>query len=196
MSAALDHRAALPPAEGRRYSLSIGRLQRGVLWLFILVSCVAFIEPSPYEIMFLVTLFVFLVTGLRVNRKILPMVGFLLVFNIGGVLSLIPFMDEPPSVRFIAVGVYLMFTSVLFAALMSDDALGRLDTIRKGYIASAWITATAGIAGYFNVAGLGEYLTLFGRASGTFKDPNVFGPFLVLPVLFCIQMMLTRRWGP
>jgi len=177
----------------RQYSLSISALQRGVLWLFLFCGCFALIEPSPYEIMFLVTVFVFLITGLRINAKVLPLLLLLLVFNIGGIFSLIPFMDEAPSVRFIAVGIYLMFTSLLFAALMSDDAEGRLSTMRAALIASAWLAAVAGILGYFNVAGLGQFLTLYGRASGTFKDPNVYGPYLVLPIIFIMQSVLLRR---
>lgn len=192
MSAIADHpgREASPP---RQYSLSIGKMQRFVLWLFVFCGCFALIEPSPYEVMFLVTVFVFLVTGLRINARIIPLMVLLLVFNIGGIFSLIPFMDEPASVRFIAVGIYLMFTSFLFAALMSDDAEARLDTMRTGLIASAWLAATAGIIGYFNVGGLGDALTLYGRASGTFKDPNVYGPYLVLPIIFVMQAVLTRR---
>ena len=186
---------AAAAAGQRAYTLSIPRLQRAVLWFFVLCGCFAIIEPSPYEVMFLVTVFVFMITGLQINRKLIPLVALLLLYNIGGVFSLIPFMDEGPSVRFIAVGVYLMFTAFLFAALMSEDAERRLDTIRSGYIASAWIAATAGVVGYFNVGGLGEFLTLYGRASGTFKDPNVFGPFLVLPILLVIQMALTARIG-
>lgn len=183
------------PAGGRHYSLSIGRVQRFVLWLFVFCGCFALFEPSPYEVMFIVTLFVFMVTGLRINAKLLPMVVLLLLFNIGGIFSLIPFMDEPDSVRFIVVGVYLMFTAILFAVLLSDDAEGRLNTIRQGMIASAWLAASAGIIGYFNVGGLGEYLTLYNRASGTFKDPNVFGPFLVLPIVFVVQAILLKRIG-
>ncbi len=179
----------------RRYSLSIGRLQRAVLWFFVACGSIAVIEPSPYEFMFLVAVFVFLITGIRINRKVLPLVVLLLLFNIGGVISLIPFMDERDSVRFIAVGVYLMFTAILFAALMCEDTEGRLRTILSGYIAGAWIAATAGIIGYFNIAGLGESLTLWGRASGTFKDPNVMGPFLVLPIVFLAQMILVGKIG-
>ncbi len=193
MSAAAGHPGA--GATRRQYGLSIGRLQRSVLWLFVFSGCFALIEPSPYEVMFLVTAFVFLITGLRINARVIPLIFILLIFNIGGVFSLIPFMDEAPSVRFIAVGVYLMFTAFLFAALMSDDAVNRLDTITKALTASAWLAATAGIVGYFDIAGLGEYLTLYGRAAGTFKDPNVFGPYLVLPVIFIVQAVLLGRIG-
>ncbi len=179
----------------RQYGLPIASLQRGVLWLFVFCGCFALIEPSPYEVMFLVTVFIFLITGLRINAKVVPLIFILLIFNIGGIFSLIPFMDEAPSVRFIAVGVYLMFTAFLFAALMSDDAMSRLDTMAKALVASAWLAATAGIIGYFDVGGVGEYLTLYGRAAGTFKDPNVFGPYLVLPVIFVMQAVLLGRIG-
>lgn len=184
--------AALP---ARQYSLSIAGLQRSVLWLFVFCGCFALIEPSPYEVMFLVTVFIFLITGLRMNVKIVPLIMLLLIFNIGGIFSLIPYMDEPASVRFIVVGIYLMFTSFLFATLMSNDAPGRLQTMARALIASAWLASIAGIIGYFNVGGVGEYLTLYGRASGTFKDPNVFGPYLVLPIVFVIQAMLIGRMG-
>jgi O-antigen ligase len=193
LSTVADSTGAL---EGRRqYSLSIAKLQRAVLFLFVLCSCIAVIEPSPYEVMFLVTVFVFLITGLRINQLVLPLIGLLLLYNIGGVFALIPFMDEGLSVRFIAVSVYLMFTAFLFAALMSDDALRRLDVMRAGLTCAAWVAAAAAIAGYFNIAGLGPYLTLNGRASGTFKDPNVLGPYLVIPVVMIIQMILIRRMG-
>jgi hypothetical protein len=34
-------------------------------------------------------------------------------------------------------------------------------------------------------------LLLYGRAKGTFKDPNVLGPYLVLPALLCIRRVLS-----
>jgi hypothetical protein len=196
LSVAVEPGYGMATAAGpRQYSLSIARLQRGVLWFFVFCGCFALIEPSPYEVMFLVTVFVFMVTGLRVNAKVIPLVVILIVFNIGGIFSLIPFMDEPASVRFIAVGVYLMFTAFLFAALMSDDAAGRLETMRRGLIASAWLATTAGLLGYFDIAGLGSLFSVNDRASGTFKDPNVLGPYLVLPLIFIIQAILLRRIG-
>jgi hypothetical protein len=60
---------------------------------------------------------------------------------------------------------------------------------------AAVIAAVLGIIGYFNVGGLGHYFTLYenSRASGPFKDPNVFGPFLVPPVVWLCQDLLLRR---
>jgi hypothetical protein len=51
------------------------------------------------------------------------------------------------------------------------------------------------IIGYFNVGGLGPYFTLYenSRAAVPFKDPNVFGPFLVPPIVWLCQDLLLRR---
>jgi hypothetical protein len=76
--------------------------------------------------------------------------------------------------------------------VLSEDTLARLDMLRRGLIVGALIAATAGIAGYFSlVPGGHDLLTLYDRASGTFKDPNVFGAFLILPALFALQSVVS-----
>lgn len=55
--------------------------------------------------------------------------------------------------------------------------------------------AAAGIVGYFDlVPGAYDLFTRFGRAAGTFKDPNVFGPFLVAPFLYALHVAIERPW--
>lgn len=187
------------PQEGaaRRRGLTISHaaIKRGTLWLLMAVSFVALVEPSPYEFVFPITLLVFAITGIRFSQKLLPMAMLLLVYNIGGAIALIPWMDEPASVRFTAVSVYLMITAIFFAAIMAEDPLGRLETLRKGYLFAAWCAGLAAVLGYFDVGGLYDVLTYAGRASGTFKDPNVLGPFLVLPLTYLLHAILTGRIG-
>jgi hypothetical protein len=88
-----------------------------------------------------------------------------------------------------------MITAIFLAAIMADDTLARLETLRRGYLFAAWCAGFAAVLGYFNVAGLGGVFTLYGRASGTFKDPNVLGPFLVPPIVFALQHILIGRLG-
>ena len=182
-------------APRRRLTISHAALKRGALWLLTASSFVALIEPSPYEIAFLLVLLVFALTGIRFSQKLLPLALLLLLFNLGGTFSLIPWMDEPDSVRFVAVSVYLMITAIVLAAIMADDAPARLNTLRKGYLFATWCAGTAAILGYFDIAGLGSIFTLYGRASGTFKDPNVLGPYLVLPIVYVLHHMLTGKTG-
>ncbi len=196
MSALADRELRGGRAGPRRPSISHAAIQRGTLWLLIALSSFVIIEPAPYELVFLVALLVFALTGgLRFSQTLLPMAVLLLVYNIGGVISLIPWMDEEPSARFTAVSVYLMITAIFFAAILREDPLARLETIRKAYLFAAWGAALAAVLGYFNIAGLYDSFTYAGRASGTFKDPNVLGPFLVLPIVYVLQQVLTGRLG-
>lgn len=189
MSAVVTGTTAAPG----RYTVPLAALQRRVLWLLLACGCIGFIEPSPYEVAFLLAVGVFAISGLRMSYKLIPLVIFLLLYNVGGVFSLVPWMSEEPSVRFIAVSVYLMITAIFFGAIMTDDPVGRLDAMRRGYLFAGWVAGLAGLVGYFDIGGLGSYFTLFGRASGTFKDPNVFGPFLVLPTVYILMRVLTGK---
>jgi hypothetical protein len=80
--------------------------------------------------------------------------------------------------------------------VISEDTAARLDMLRRGLVVGAMIAATLGIAGYFNlVPGGHDLLTLYDRARGTFKDPNVFGAFLILPALLVLQSVVSDRFG-
>lgn len=179
----------------RRLAISYAALKRGTLWLLTASSGFALIEPSPYELVFLLAVFVFTLTGIRFSQKLLPLAVLLLAYNLGGAFSLIPWLDDPDAVRFTAVSAYLMITAIFIAGMMAEDAAGRLETLRKGYLFAAWCAGLAGVLGYFNIAGLGDVFTLYGRASGTFKDPNVLGTFLALPIVYALQRALTGQSG-
>ncbi len=184
-------RAARDPA----YSVDAATLQRGVLWAFVASGASASIEPSPYEFMFLFAVLALGAATLRFHRAMIPMIVTLALYNAGGMLALVPFVDEPKSDMFVAISSYVALTSIFFAAIVAKDPLSRMRTIRSGYVATGVVAAILGILGYFDVAGLGEHFTRYDnlRAAGPFKDPNVFGPFLVPPIVFLLQDVLIGR---
>lgn len=175
--------------------IRIEKLRQFVLWTYLAVSGFASIEPSPYELMFVVSLFVFAKGGVRFDKMMAPMIVCLLVFNAGGLLSLIPWIDEKESVVFIVITIYIAISTIFFAAIVAEAPLARMAAIKSGYIWAGLISALLGIVGYFNIAGTGAYFTLYDntRAMGAFKDPNVFGPFLVPPVVWLFQGILLRK---
>ncbi len=191
---AAPRRAAQPvapaaPVASRRVPAIAISLLHGALFLTILGSFLVFIEPSPYEVLSALLVFTCFLAGVTLDRKLLPLVILLLLYNLGGAFALIPVIGDEPSRRFILISFYMAFTAIIFAMIFSTDCVRRGEILRKAYILAGVCAALAGIVGYFK--GI-DILTLYGRARGTFKDPNVYGPFMILPMLFLLQSFLAR----
>ncbi len=169
-------------------------LQRTLVWLLGASGSIVFIEPSPYELVTLLAAIIFFATGLRLRPVFIPLLLLLFLVNLGYSIGAIPVMDKPQVANWVATSWYMAMTVVFLAMVVSEDTSARLDMLRHGLIAGALVTATAGIAGYFNVVpGQHDLLTLYGRARGTFKDPNVLAAFLILPALFVLQSVVSNR---
>src|SRR6202140_2822737 len=174
----------------------VAALQRALVWLVGASSAIVFIEPSPYELVTLAATVIFFATGLRLRLVFMPLLLLLFLVNIGYSISAASLMDKPEVANWIATSCYMAFTVIFLAMVLSEDTAARLDMIRRGLTVGALIAATAGIAGYFNlVPGGHNLLTLYDRASGTFKDPNVLGAFLILPALFALQSVVCDGFG-
>jgi O-Antigen ligase len=171
-------------------------LQRALVWLVGASGAIVFIEPSPYELMTLAAAVIFFATGLRLRLVFMPLLLLLFLLNVGYSIGAIPFLDRPEVATWIATSWYMAVTVIFFAMVVSEDTTARLDMLRRGLIVGALIASVSGIAGYLNlVPGGHDLLTLYERARGTFKDPNVLGAFLILPALFVLQSVVSDGLG-
>ncbi len=133
-----------------------------------------------------------LVAGVRFERPITPLLVLLLMWNVAGLISLINVADQEQTIQFAITSVYLAVAALLFACLFANNTMTRLKTLRSAYILTAIFTTLFGLAVYAQLLP-GEDLFLWsGRVRSTFKDPNVFGPFLTLPTLLLIEAMVMR----
>src|ERR1700754_2529237 len=175
---------------------AIASLQRALLWSVGAAGAIVFIEPSPYEFATLAALIIFLATGLRMRLVFIPLLLCLTLLNIGYTIGAVPFLDKSEVANWIATSWYMAVTVMFFAMVISEDTEARLDMLRRGLVVGAMIASLAALGGYFNlVPGGHDLLTLYERARGTFKDPNVLGAFLVLPALFVLQSVVSDRFG-
>jgi hypothetical protein len=171
-------------------------LQRVLVWLVAASSSIVFIEPSPYEVMSLGAALAFCATGLRMRLVLVPPFLLLVLIDLGYSISAIPFYGKPEVASWIATSWYMAITVMFFAMVVSEDTAARLDMLRRGLIVGALVAAISGIAGYLNlVPGGHDLLTLYERARGTFKDPNVLGAFLILPALFALQSVVSDNFA-
>jgi hypothetical protein len=172
------------------------RLLLVVLYVTVLASSAVFIEPSPHDALMGVLAVACVAAGVRFDARILPMFLFLLIWNVSGLMSLINVVGEQKTVQYSATSIYLAVAALMWACLCLDNTMTRLATIRSAYVLTAVLIALAGIVGYFDaIPGTRALFAPDERALGAFKDPNVFGPFLIWPALVILQRMLTRRVG-
>ena len=188
LHASSDYAHAAPTAP------AVATLQHALLWSMGMGGAIVFIEPSPYEIFALTSVVVFAATGLRMRLAFMPLALLLFAVNLGYTICATSLLDQQPIVYWILTSWYMAVTAIFIALVVSEDTAARLHYLRSGLIAGAVIASLAGIAGYLRLTP-GELFTPYGRAAGTFKDPNVFGAFLVLPALFCLQSVVSDGLG-
>lgn len=183
-----------PAPHGAGVTRGRERLLRSVLFITMIASCVATIEPSPHDLLMAPLLLVCLIADVKLERMTIPLFLLLLVWNIGGLFALMNIAGDPKAVQYTATSIYLSLAAMTFACLLARHTEGRLNVLASAYVAAAFVAAVTGMMGYFNIPrGANELFTLYDRADGMFKDPNVFGPYLIWPALFISARMLAVR---
>ena len=166
-----------------------------VLFTTVLASSIAFIEPSPHDGLMLVLLAMCVAARVKFDRMLLPLLILLLAWLIGGFLSLVQVGDQANAIQYAGTSVYLAVAGVMFACLFCDADPARLTTLRRAYLLAALIATAAGFIGFFHLLPGAKVFLTNERVSATFKDPNVYGPFLVYPLLLLMIGLVTRRTG-
>ena len=160
----------------------------------VLTSSVAFIEPSPHDLLMGVLALTCVAAGVRFPRMLTVPLLLLVIWNIAGIMALFPVVGQDKTIQYTGTSIYLAVAALVFACLFANNTMPRLATMRIAYTISAIMVAFAGISGYFGLfPGAEQHFAPFGRALGSFKDPNVFGPFLIWPIMFVVYRMLTRH---
>jgi len=182
----------LPPALPRAAvnAKLIAFITAAAVSLGVFLSGFVLDEPAPYELYMAPLIAVWALFGLRISKPVMPLLVLLISFNIGGMIAMTQMSDLMETPLYLAVSLFLAFTAVFFAAVTeAQPALFPL--IFRAWLAAAILTSILGIAGYFNAFPGADVFTLYGRAAGAFQDPNVFGPFLVLPGIFMLHRLMT-----
>jgi len=169
------------------------RLLLVVLFVTVLASSAVFIEPSPHDALMGLLAVMCLIAGVRLERPLLVPFLLLLIWNVAGMMALLHVPGREKTVQYTGTSVYLAIAGILFACLFAQNTMQRLTTMRIAYVISAIAAVITGTFGYFDIMGTGHLFAPLGRALGAFKDPNVYGPFLIWPLLFLIDRMVARR---
>lgn len=199
---AIATRAPLPPAPMiaagglamlALLALAVVRYEIAVA-LGIATMAIVKIEPAPPDLIFSLVMAVALVTG-RMNLARVPAVASWLTaaFIALNVLSAIDLVSASRAAFYFSITLYLAVFALWFADYLDRER--RAATFVRVYLFVAVVSAALSVAAFAvpfpGAAGLIDNADT--RAAGLFKDPNVFGPFLIPILLITIEELLRPR---
>jgi O-antigen ligase len=149
-------------------------------------------EPAPFDLYMVGLIGVWALLGLTISRTIAPLLSLWVLYLVGGMISMTQMADFGGTPLYLAVTAFLALTAVFFAAII-EKRHELLRPVLIGWTVAACLTGMLGIMGYFHAFPGAERFTLYDRAAGAFKDPNVFGPFLVTPAVWLLHGLVTGR---
>lgn len=154
------------------------------------------IEPSPFELLGLCLIAFAVVVGLPIPKSIgwlAAIYALYLVFSIPGSL-LAP--DSTATFKPLFIRVFLGLIMIYLASVVFLNPKRHVQLLMNGYVLGAVLVSTMGILAYFQVMPGGENLLMHSRVKSTFKDPNVFGPYLVPVIVYLFYRLETGkgRW--
>lgn len=173
MATRIDHRALAP-----------------LVGLTAVCGALVFREPSPYELLFVPVALLLFVFGLPLRRAQAPLLLLAVILSAGAFIGLTAVRYETgTAIQFVLVTVFLVLSSVVFAAFVADDPIRNGRLVVGGTVIAGVIAGLAATAGY--IGGIETFMR-FGRARGTFQDPNVLGAFMILPTCALLAWTLMR----
>jgi O-antigen ligase len=167
-----------------RYDAAVG--------LGILLLAAVRIEPAPSDLVLGVLIAVAFATWKfelhRVPLSVTLLVSAFLALNL---IASIEADDPARAINYFAITLYLGVLGLWLASYVHTDRRARL--VLVAYLAAAVASAAAASVALFLRFPGSEFLVIGPRAQGLFKDPNVFGPFLVPAALILMEETVAPR---
>ncbi|GLQ54796.1 O-antigen ligase family protein [Devosia nitrariae] len=156
-------------------------------WIF--AGGIILFEPSLYEFAFILVLVLAVAAGMSIYSSTMPLLALTVIFAGFAMIGAfqVRYTGLTQAFLFVAVTVFLFLTSCFLANYVGEAPHRRMAVIRRAYIAIGVVSAGVGTLAYLGLVPNAEFFLRFDRAKGMFKDPNVFGPFLILPAMFLLR---------
>lgn len=174
------------------------KIRNAFVWLIFASAFVVIFEPAPTDLFFFLAFAAFLFKGANYTPVIMPFMLLLLVYNLGGIISYALVTPTPEALQFNIVSIYMAISGIFLASYLSIDTERRIQNVYSGYIFGAVVAGVLALLAFIFVKTIGRTfvslganpLIAFGRATGLFKDPNVFSTFMVFPCVLLAQRLL------
>ncbi len=152
----------------------------------VLSGSMVLFEPAPTDALMLALVVLLPILGVVRLGHFTLICGLLLLITVCLSLALTPLSATIGSaVKHQLVTLFLVLGAIVVAAYIAADPVARFERIMRCYIAACLFATVCGLIGYFHILpGTYELFTEYGRARGTFKDPNVYGAALTPAIAY------------
>jgi O-Antigen ligase len=161
----------------------------------MLLSSVVFSEPAPADAMMMGVIVGVPVLGVALFGPFskLQFALWLVVVGFGILAAPMATIVETAIIHQL-VTLYLAAGAFILAGYISADPLPRFRMVIWCYVIGVCAASIAGLIGYFDILpGFESLFTNYGRARGTFKDPNVLGAAIAPALVFATWITLRER---
>ena len=153
---------------------------------------VVYFEPAPTDLVFFVVVAVALVTGrFQVRRVPAPVIGIIGAFLALNLLSAVEVVDVPRALTYFATTLYVAVLGVWVTGWLTTRRRARI--AMGGYLVAAVTAAALGLLALFLPVPGRDLIVAEDRVVALFKDPNVFGPFVIPTALILVEEILSPR---
>src|SRR5207237_144731 len=164
------------------------------VWLAFALGGVAVIEPSPSDVsLTLLAVVGFFTAQLTWGRTLtvpLMLLGFFVLANLA---SLCYAVEPAQGAAYLGVTLFMLVSWLFTTGLVARHGERALRAVMTAYTAGGVVTTTLAVAAYFHLVSFGADLLYYDRVKGFFKDPNVFGPYLVVVAVYAISRLQARE---
>jgi O-antigen ligase len=171
--------------------LALAKRNAAVAIGVILLAAVRF-QPAPTDVVFAVLIVVALATGRfrlsRVNPGPILLIGAFLAFNL---VSAIDVANPMRAAEFLGITIYVAVFGLWLASEVTSSPVAA--RFVRWYVIAGVVSAVLSTVALLVPFPGHDLFTRIGRAEGLFKDPNVFGPFLVPAALIVLEEILSPR---
>ncbi|HHS81889.1 MAG TPA: hypothetical protein ENJ68_00075, partial [Devosia sp.] len=156
-------------------SIVARRFLHPMMALWMVSGAFVIIEPSPYELVFLVVLPFALFGGIGIHRRAIGMFQLLVLFIPFALIGAfqVTHMSVLEGIIYVMITAFLWFTGYIAANYIADDPQKRLGGMMRAYMFVAVLISIIGILAYLDLIPGAEMFLRYDRVKSTFQDPNV-----------------------
>ncbi len=172
----------------------LSKLHCRLLFSWFATSAFVFIEPAPFDVLFVINLFYFLLTGtIKIPQVSVYFIGLLSLLFLTSLFSLpLTIMDMTKACSFLAITTYMLVMCVFIGALIGRYGQVVMDILFKGMVFSMVVSLALAIPSMFHILPFHERVTYFGgRFRGFFKDANLLGPTMICLIVYMLFQLKT-----